>query len=471
MKMKHTPDTIINIMNNMGLQKEVLNASDIELVEIEIVEEIPPEPSVQVHIPDPNTVEVIEDNRNLDNHEGQVDEIEEQEEAIDQQEDVESVVAEHEPAMMDSVEAEVVEPTRRSTRSTAGVTSKYDSFAMMTRGYGLACANLKVKVALERFGKDAYDAIKDELVQLFFKKRALVPIKLREVSRVNLYFPALRSHMFLREKYNAAGMFKKIKARLVADGSTQDREDFEDEDISSPTASIESIFNMLKLVAVEKRHLFILDVGGAYLSAKIDRPVYMYVQPDLVNILLNICPDYAKYKDQRGRILTIIDKAMYGLVKSAKLWYDTITGVLERDGYTPNPMDQCVWNKIVDGNQITIVIYVDDLAISCKCKEEEYRAMDLIKKEFTDIKIKDSNELTYLGMNLKITDHEIEVDMISYIQETLKEFEGIREYVHPADEKLFNAEENDQPSSDPKSFHRIVAKLYFFAREGGLILP
>ena len=296
-KMKHTPDNIINVMNSMGLQKGVLNASDIVLEEIETVEEIPPEPRVQVHIPEPNTVEIIEDNRNLEQEEDVIGETEESEETVIPEEDVESVVAEHEPAMMDSVEAEVVEPTRRSTRSTAGVTSKYDSFAMMTRGYGLACASLKVRVALERFGKEAYDAIKDELVQLFLKKRALVPMILREISRANMYFPVLRSHMFLREKYNAAGVFEKIKARLVADGSTQDREDFEDEDTSSPTASLESIFNMLKLVAVEKRHLLILDVGGAYLNAKIDRPVYTYVQPDLVNILLNICPDYAKYKD------------------------------------------------------------------------------------------------------------------------------------------------------------------------------
>ena len=61
-------------------------------------------------------------------------------------------------------------PTRRSARSTAGVTSRYDGYSMMTRGYGLACANLKVKVALERFGKAAYDAIKDELTQLFIKR-------------------------------------------------------------------------------------------------------------------------------------------------------------------------------------------------------------------------------------------------------------------------------------------------------------
>ena len=141
---------------------------------------------------------------------------------------------------------------------------------MFTKGYGLALGNLQVKVALERFGKAAYDSIKDELEQLFVKKKALVPVLYRDIARVNLYFPILRSHMFLREKFNALGVFEKIKARLVADGSSQDREDFDDEEISSPTTCLESIFIMLKLVAVEKRHLLILDVGGAYLNAKID---------------------------------------------------------------------------------------------------------------------------------------------------------------------------------------------------------
>jgi len=73
---------------------------------------------------------------------------------------------------------------------------------------------------------------------------------------------------------------------------------------------------------------------------------------------------------------------MYGLVQSAKLWYKTITGVLERNGYAPNTMDACVWNKSVNGFQTTIVIYVDDLAISSKNREDVHAAMELIKKEF-----------------------------------------------------------------------------------------
>ena len=122
----------------------------------------------------------------------------------------------------------------------------------------------------------------------------------------------------------------------------------------------------------------------------------MFIQPDLANILLNICPHFVNFKDGQGRILTQIDRAMYGLVQSAKLWYRTITGVLEKDGYVPNPMDACVWNKTVKGIQTTIVIYVDDLAISSKNREDVHAAMELIKKEFFDVKVKESTEMSYL---------------------------------------------------------------------------
>ena len=423
-------------------------------------------PAVVTHQVDPNVVEILQEEEDEEEEPGHPLDPNPTMEPEVQTESLEPIVEVEEDE--DEIETIVPPqpPTRRSSRVTAGQSSKYEPYAMLTRGYGLACSNLKVKVALERFGKSAYDSIKDELEQLFIKKRALRPMLLREVSRANLYFPVLRSHMFLREKYNAMGYFEKIKARLVADGSTQDREDFDDEEISSPTASLESIFNMLKIIAVEKRHLLILDVGGAYLNAKIDTPAYMFIQPDLVNILLNICPQYRNFRDEKGRILVEIEKAMYGLVQSARLWYNTITGVLEKNGFTPNPMDPCVWNKTINGNQTSIVIYVDDLAISSKSKADVHSTMELIRKEFIDIKIKESSEMSYLGMNLKVTDDGINVDMINYIEEMLKEFEGVYEYTHPADDKLFNNEGTHGPSKDAKKFHKVVAKLLFLCKRG-----
>jgi len=348
-KVKHTPDSIIHIMNTMA-EKGHVTSSDINLAEhVDIpTEQANEPPTIVTQVPDPNIVEQLQ-NEDSDEEPQDVDDAEMEPVAEPL---VEPVI---EVGELEEEEVETMippaPPTRRSTRGAAGKTTKFDDFLSGATfdGFGMALTNLKVKVALERFGKVAYGAIKDELEQLFIKKKALAPTLLRDFTRTSLYFPILRSHMFLREKYNAIGVFEKIKARLVADGSTQDGDDFHDEDISSPTACLESIFNMLKLVAVEKRHLLILDIGGAYLNAKIDKPVYMYIQPDLVNILLNICPEYAKFKDSMGRMLTQIDKAMYGLVQSAKLWYNTISGVLEKDGYAPNPMDPCVWNKTVNG--------------------------------------------------------------------------------------------------------------------------
>jgi len=140
--------------------------------------------------------------------------------------------------------------------------------------------------------------------------------------------------------------------------------------------------------------------------------------------------------------------------------------VLKRAGYTSNPMDGCVWNKIINGNQVTIVIYVDDLAISCADKREVHNARDMIQKEFIDVKIKESNEMTYLGMNIKITKMGIEISMVSFIQEILKEFDGLYQYAHPADEKLFVIDEDAQEASDKKGFHRVVAKLLYLNKRG-----
>jgi len=79
-------------------------------------------------------------------------------------------------------------------------------------------------------------------------------------------------------------------------------------------------------------------------------------------------------------------------------------------------MDPCVWNRIVNGNQVAIVIYVDDLAISCKSKAEVHKAMAMIKDKFIDIKVKESNEMSYLGRNLKIDHDGIQISMRNYIQ-------------------------------------------------------
>jgi len=236
LKPKFTPENIINSMNVLA-SKGMIKASDIDQAEPVDIDEDVDEPRVITHVPDPNIVEVLEYEDDEEIATPDDDEVEEDEPTIAAEVPAEPNIEVEQLEADEEVEIQLAPVTRRSTRTTAGQTSKYEPYSMLTQGYGLACSNLRVKVALERFGKVAYDSIKEELIQLFVKKKALAHVLLQEFSRVNLHYPILRSHMFLREKFNAVGVFEKIKARLVADGSIQDREDFADEDVSSPTAS------------------------------------------------------------------------------------------------------------------------------------------------------------------------------------------------------------------------------------------
>jgi len=108
-------------------------------------------------------------------------------------------------------------------------------------------------------------------------------------------------------------------------------------------------------------------------------------------------------------------------------------------------MDPCVWNKTVDGVQTSIIVYVDDLLISSKRKEDVLLSKDLLVKEFLEVKIKEGNDITYLGMNLKARkDGSIELSMIQYIKDVLDKWpnQGIYQYGHPADDKLFYIEKS-----------------------------
>ena len=459
------PNYAIAVMNSMadgcsvspdditGVDEADTGEDEVDAGVIDFEEEEEEEPEVKTHTPDPNVIEAL------------------------------GAMQEHEPeADLEGDEIEEVnapsisnENLRRSERSTAGQTSKFQDFIRpdgisgFTSKWGLALAHLSVKVAMESFGTKAYEAIKEELLQLIVRKKALRALKWSEIKM--LFDEAkkasiLFSHMFLKEKFDAAGLFEKLKARLVGDGRTQIR----DEDYSSPTARIESIFNSLKITVEEDRAILVLDIGGAYLNAKIDAEVFMWLGREVSSILIQIIPEYKDYTDERGRILVQVEKALYGLIQSAKLWYEHLTGVLRKNGFESNSIDPCVMNKTVNGIQITVVIYVDDLMITSKSQDEIYKVRDLIEKEFIEIKVKEGKEFTYLGMLLKREeDGSIEINMQSYVESTINEWMNIEdyyEYAIPADPKLNYNDPESPPSKKKELFHRLVAKLLYLSKRG-----
>ena len=172
----------------------------------------------------------------------------------------------------------------------------------------------------------------------------------------------------MKTKFDGLGRFEKIKARLVANGKQQDRTLYPD--TCSPTVALQSVMMCLTVAAKERRKLCAIDIGGAYLNAERvceeGDEVIMELEPMLVGILKKMAPEMKPYVDEKGRMLVRLNKAkkMYGTLDAAKIWYENLTGVLTQMGFSPNSVDQCVYNKIIDGKQCTIMVYVDDLLVT-----------------------------------------------------------------------------------------------------------
>ena len=56
-----------------------------------------------------------------------------------------------------------------------------------------------------------------------------------------------------------------------------------------------------------------------------------------------------------------LKKALYGLKHAPRAWYGRIDGFLVRLGFTKSDVDSNLYYKVVEGDTLILVLYVDDL--------------------------------------------------------------------------------------------------------------
>jgi hypothetical protein len=120
--------------------------------------------------------------------------------------------------------------------------------------------------------------------------------------------------MFLKEKRTG-----RVKGRGCADGQKQPLYTAK-EDTSSQTVSIESIMLTSVINALEGRHVATADIPGAFMQAVMDKVVHMRLVGTMVNLLLQITPEYERYVVIKGgqRVLyVLLLKALYGTIRAA----------------------------------------------------------------------------------------------------------------------------------------------------------
>jgi hypothetical protein len=155
---------------------------------------------------------------------------------------------------------------------------------------------------------------------------------------------------------------------MCADGHKQ-RGDWTKQESTSPTIATESVFITAVVDAHKGRDVACYDIPGAFLHADSDEDITMILKGRLAELMVQVAPTlYRKYisVDRKGTAILYVkmQKAMYGLLRSALLFYRKLVGELESAGFKLNPYDPCVANKMINGKQMTVCWHVDDLKVS-----------------------------------------------------------------------------------------------------------
>lgn len=327
--------------------------------------------------------------------------------------------------------------------------------------------NITVREALRTRGEEAERVIMKELMQMINKKvwTAVDVRKLTATQRGRV----IRSSMFLKEKFFATGEFEKLKARLVAGGDQQDKNLYDD--LSAPTVSTCSVFTILSLAAHEGRSAAVVDIGGAFLNAEMKTGVDVHMRLDatMSDLMVKLDRRYEKFKDTRGCITVMLDRALYGCVESASLWYENLRDTMAGLGYTRNPHDICVFNKTSEeGVQCTAAVHVDDLFITSTSDDMIDILAEGLKTRYGEITMTKGNTLNYLGMIFDLSEPgEARVSMKGYIDDMLESCGITGGARTPATDGLFTVREDAELVSEVerKRFHTIVAKMMYVSKK------
>jgi len=277
---------------------------------------------------------------------------------------------------------------------------------------------------------------------------------------------AIRCSMFLKEKVDNTGELKQLKARLVAGGNMQDLSLYDN--VSSPTLSITGLYSILQLAVYFERTIVTADITSAYLNANMPEStrIVMKIDKNLAGLLCKAESTYLPYVTSNGELFVILKKALYGCVESAKLWYEELTNTLKSYGFVPNPYEPCLLNKGAGERQVTIGIYVDDLIMSAKFKEDTNSIIGHLERHYGRMATNGSNTQSYLGIALDLsTKGVISASMNSFTREVVQSWDTNGKSNTPAGANLFEISESTPVPEDLKRlFHTTVAQLLYLSK-------
>ncbi|KAI3814170.1 hypothetical protein L1987_18917 [Smallanthus sonchifolius] len=217
---------------------------------------------------------------------------------------------------------------------------------------------------------------------------------------------AIGTRWVFRNKQDERGIIVKNKARLVAQGYTQE-EGIDYDEVFAPVARLEAIRIFLAYAASKNFMVYQMDVKSAFLYGTIDEEVYVKQPPGFVD------PAHP------NKVLKL-DKAFYGLHQAPRAWYETLSGYLLSNNFRRGAIDQTLFIKDEGGEILLVQIYVDDIIFGSTRKKlcKDFEVLMHSKFEMSSM-----GELNFfLGLQVKQVSTGIFISQSKYVKSILERF-------------------------------------------------
>ncbi|GJW70540.1 putative ribonuclease H-like domain-containing protein [Tanacetum coccineum] len=250
-----------------------------------------------------------------------------------------------------------------------------------------------------------------------------------------------------RNKRDERGMVVRNKARLVAQGYTQE-EGIDYDEVFAPVARIEAIRLFLAFTSFMGFIVYQMDVKSAFLYGTIDEEVYVSQPPGFVD------PDHP------NKVYKVV-KALYGLHQAPRAWYATLSIFLEKHGYKRGTIDKTLFIKKDKKNIILVQVYVDDIIFGSTNKSwcDEFEA--LMKSRF---QMSSMGELTFfLGLQVKQNKGGIFISQDKYVAEILKKFDlvNVKAAITPMETKVPLTKDEEAIDVDVHLYRSMIGSLMY----------
>ena len=247
------------------------------------------------------------------------------------------------------------------------------------------------------------EAINVELESL--KKRGVFGQIIRTPHNIK---PVGYKWVFVRKR-NEKGEVVRYKARLVAQGFSQ-RPGIDYEETYSPVVDATTLRFLISLAVREGLDMRLMDVVTAYLYGPLDNEIYMKI-PDGIEL--------KNKESSREQHCIRLNKSLYGLKQSGRMWYNRLSEYLLKEGYKNDQICPCIFIKKFNKGFVIIAVYVDDLNI-LGTSGEISQTVEYLKKEF---EMKDLGKTKFcLGLQLEYMKDGILVHQKAYTEKVLKRF-------------------------------------------------